>query len=293
MRTRPHARRARARRHAHADPPASRRRTRDDERAALARSNRLVDELRASPIAIETHAANAQHYELPRAFFQRASRTASEVLVLFLPRRRRDARRSRTRDVRRICGARATRRRPAHPRSRLRLGIALRCGWRRAIRTRRVVGLSNSRGQRAFIEARAAAARAVEPARGDGRHRRFRIRRAARSDGFDRVLSIEMFEHMKNYGLLLAKIAALDARRRTTLRACLRASDARVSLRRAGRQRLDVEVLLHRRHDAVGVPAAAFPGRSGDRASVVGERHALRAHRERLARSTRRGARSA
>ena len=31
---------------------------------------RIVDELKNSPIAIETKAANEQHYELPTAFFQ-------------------------------------------------------------------------------------------------------------------------------------------------------------------------------------------------------------------------------
>src|SRR5688572_3831867 len=37
---------------------------------AQARFDRLMEELRRSPIAIETAAANAQHYELPTRFFQ-------------------------------------------------------------------------------------------------------------------------------------------------------------------------------------------------------------------------------
>src|ERR1700710_1820780 len=41
----------------------------DDGEARSKRFNRLVDKLRASPIAIETQAANTQHYELPAAFF--------------------------------------------------------------------------------------------------------------------------------------------------------------------------------------------------------------------------------
>ena len=38
--------------------------------AAQARLSALVDELRQSPVAIHTEAANAQHYELPPAFFE-------------------------------------------------------------------------------------------------------------------------------------------------------------------------------------------------------------------------------
>src|SRR5258708_24687308 len=41
----------------------------DNGEARSKRFNRLVDELRASPIAIETQAANTQHYEVPAAFF--------------------------------------------------------------------------------------------------------------------------------------------------------------------------------------------------------------------------------
>jgi cyclopropane-fatty-acyl-phospholipid synthase len=40
-----------------------------DGEARSKRFNRLVDELRASPIAVETQAANSQHYELPAGFF--------------------------------------------------------------------------------------------------------------------------------------------------------------------------------------------------------------------------------
>ena len=40
------------------------------------RFNRLVDELRASPIAIETQAANTQHYEVAGRVFSCASRAS-------------------------------------------------------------------------------------------------------------------------------------------------------------------------------------------------------------------------
>ena len=71
----------------------------------------------------------------------------------------------------------------------------------------RFIAISNSHAQRAFIEAQAQArglpnlevrtadVRALELPRG----------------GFDRVVSIEMFEHMRNYEALLARIAGLAA----------------------------------------------------------------------------------
>ena len=41
-----------------------------DAGSADARFNQLIAELKSSPIAIETQAANEQHYELPTEFFQ-------------------------------------------------------------------------------------------------------------------------------------------------------------------------------------------------------------------------------
>ena len=42
-----------------------------DPAAAARRAAALVDELRRSPVAIHTDAANRQHYELPPGFFER------------------------------------------------------------------------------------------------------------------------------------------------------------------------------------------------------------------------------
>ncbi len=50
--------------------------------------NRFSDFLRrltASPVAIETAAANEQHYEVPTEFYQKRARQASQVLELLLP----------------------------------------------------------------------------------------------------------------------------------------------------------------------------------------------------------------
>ncbi|MDR5880908.1 cyclopropane-fatty-acyl-phospholipid synthase family protein [Caballeronia sp. LZ032] len=168
---------------------------------------RFVGELRASPIAIETQAANAQHYELPDAFFEAHLGARLKYSCSYYPRGDETlpqaeqamlelyAERARLADGQRI--------------------LDLGCGWgalalwiaERYPRAQ-VVALSNSHGQRAFIEARARE-------RGVGNLRvvtgnivdfEFDFTRGADAP-FDRILSIEMFEHMKNYGRLLAKIA--------------------------------------------------------------------------------------
>jgi cyclopropane-fatty-acyl-phospholipid synthase len=182
---------------------------RDDGELCARRLDALIDELRASPIAIATDVANTQHYEMPASFFAahlgphlkyscclypRGTETLAQaeeaMLELY-------AQRAELADGQRI--------------------LDLGCGWGSlslwlAARYPKssIVALSNSRGQRAFIEAQAArkglnnltvvtcdiadagiAGIAGMPADGS----------------FDRVLSIEMFEHVKNYGALLARIA--------------------------------------------------------------------------------------
>ncbi|VWC59553.1 methyltransferase type 11 [Burkholderia contaminans] len=175
----------------------------DGERRAAAYDT-LVRELGASPIAIETLAANTQHYEVPGSFFEahlgprlkyscgyypRGDETLSQaeeaMLALY-------AQRARLEDGQRI--------------------LDLGCGWgslslwlAERYPAAQIVGLSNSHGQRHFIE-RCAAQRGLTNLRiVTGNVVEFDFDPA--DAGFDRVLSIEMFEHMKNYGQLLAKIA--------------------------------------------------------------------------------------
>jgi cyclopropane-fatty-acyl-phospholipid synthase len=181
----------------------------DGERRAEAFA-RLLAELRASPIAVETQAANAQHYELPNTFFhahlgphlkyscgyypcgnETLAQGESAMLELY-------AARAGLADGQRI--------------------LDLGCGWGSLslwLAARypgaRIVALSNSAGQRAFIEARIAERGLTNLRVLTGNIVDFDFT-GALSDlrgehGFDRVLSVEMFEHMKNYELLLAKIA--------------------------------------------------------------------------------------
>jgi cyclopropane-fatty-acyl-phospholipid synthase len=175
------------------------------------RTERFLRELQQSPIAIDTAAANTQHYEVPAEFFRlhlgprlkyscclyetgEESLAVAEQAMLELY-----VQRAEVRDGQRI--------------------FDLGCGWgslslylAERFPGAQVVGLSNSNGQREFIEGRAAERGLKNLRIVTGNITSFEFDGTGLADpdraaGFDRVLSIEMFEHMKNYGLLLAKLA--------------------------------------------------------------------------------------
>lgn len=180
------------------------------------RLQHFVDELRASPIAIHTGDANAQHYEVPAQFFHQHLgprlkyscclyptgegdlATAEEAMLALY------AERAGVADGQRI--------------------LDLGCGWgslslwlAEHYPNAEIVGLSNSQGQRAWImeQAQKRGFKNVEVVTGDIAEFEFPVGDVRA--GFDRIISIEMFEHMKNYGALLAK-----------LRGWLRDSDSRL-----------------------------------------------------------------
>jgi cyclopropane-fatty-acyl-phospholipid synthase len=169
-----------------------------DERNA--NEDAFAAELKASPIAIETQAANTQHYEVPGTFFEAHLGPRMKYSCAYYPRGGETlaqaeeamlqlyAERSSLQDGQRV--------------------LDLGCGWgslalwmaERYPRSE-VVALSNSHGQRAFIEAHAP--KNLRVVTGNIVDFEFDLNEAK----FDRILSIEMFEHMKNYGALLAKIS--------------------------------------------------------------------------------------
>ena len=141
----------------------------------------------------------------------------------------------------------------------------------------RVTGISNSAAQREHIEREAtqrgitnveivtADANAYDPGR-----------------DVDRVLSVEMFEHMRNWKELLRRIShPPEAGARQGVRAGLQPPQPRLPLR----GHLGRRALLHRRHDAEPRPDAALPG-APRRAGPLGRlRHPLRADAARVARA--------
>jgi cyclopropane-fatty-acyl-phospholipid synthase len=170
--------------------------------AQKARLLAWVEECRQSPIAIATQAANAQHYEVPAEFFVRVlghrlkysssywpagvtTLDAAEDAMLSLT-----AERARLDDGQRI--------------------LELGCGWGSlslwmAERFPRatITAVSNSASQKRFIDATATARglRNLEVVTAD-------MNAFAPTGVYDRIVSVEMLEHMRNYELLLQRIAA-------------------------------------------------------------------------------------
>jgi len=164
-------------------------------------AHRFLRAMEDGPIALAAQAANRQHYEVPSRFFELVmgehlkysccwfgdgvhDLTAAEAAMLALT-----CERAQIDDGMRI--------------------LELGCGWgslslwmAQRYPASRVTAVSNSRAQKAFIDARARA-------RGIGNLRVV----TADMNGFDpagrfdRVVSVEMFEHMRNWGALMARIA--------------------------------------------------------------------------------------
>jgi len=161
-----------------------------------------VHDLKQRPIAEDTQAANTEHYEVPTAFFRRClgprlkysgclyptgTETLGEaeeaMLALYVER----AQLADGQDI-----------------------LELGCGWgslslylAARFPHARITGVSNSRTQKEHID-------------GEARRRGLANLRIITGDmnsfdigagGFDRVVSVEMFEHMKNYQLLMANVA--------------------------------------------------------------------------------------
>ena len=197
----------------------------------------------AGPIAIETVAANDQHYESRRSSSgSRSGRAASTRAASGPPASRRST------PPRRRCSPS-----PATGRG---SGTAWACSTSAAAGARCPAGSPS-----ASLVPRARGLELGAPA---GVHRRARppklevvtadVNTFETERRFDRVVSVEMFEHMRNWRALLAKRARAARARRQAVRPRLRARPLRVRLR----AQLDGPPLLHRRDDAVRRPAAPF-----------------------------------
>lgn len=168
-----------------------------------AKLQEFVEELKQMPVAVQTDAANEQHYEVPTEYFvnvlgdyrkyscchySRPGMTLEEAEVEMLE----------------LCCQRA---RLKDGQSVLELG----CGWgsmslymAKKYPHSRIKAVSNSRTQKEYIDAQA-------KKRGLGN---LTIITADvvhfspdETDSFDTVVSVEMFEHMKNYGELMRRIS--------------------------------------------------------------------------------------
>ncbi|GAB4266853.1 MAG: hypothetical protein Kow0065_17580 [Methylomicrobium sp.] len=175
--------------------------TGDVERQS-ARYRTLLQSLRDSPIAIETDAANRQHYEVPADFYRYALGTHLKYSSCYWDETTDTLEQAEARMLALTC-----------ERAELSDGmniLELGCGWgsltlwmAEHYPQSRITAVSNSNSQREYIteQARIRGLQNVEVITCD-------VNRLDLSERFDRVVSIEMFEHMRNYETLMANIAS-------------------------------------------------------------------------------------
>ena len=173
---------------------------RDDQRR-LVRRRALLEELRRGPIAARPALANAQHYEVPPAFFRAVLGPRMKYSACYWPP-----------GVRDLAVAEAAMLELTAARAGLEDGMRildLGCGWgafslwaARRYPSSRVVAMSNSAAQGRFISVRARESGLdnVAVCTAD-------VNDWTAAGRVDRVVSIEMFEHMRNYQALLDRIA--------------------------------------------------------------------------------------
>ena len=168
----------------------------------------FVRQLAASPVAIETAAANEQHYEVPTEFYTRVLGKHLKYSSCYfsartsLPAEHLDAAEAR------MLALTCQRARLADGDRILELG----CGWGSLslwmaanYPNAKITAVSNSRTQKEHIDAQARerGLRNLEVVTCD-----VNVLAFPDSRKFDRVVSVEMFEHMRNYETLLARVAS-------------------------------------------------------------------------------------
>jgi cyclopropane-fatty-acyl-phospholipid synthase len=184
----------------------NRQRLRDERRDSIEalreHQQAFIASLRQSPIAVETDAANKQHYEVPPEFFLHALGKRLKYSCCYYPAGNESLDQAEEHMLALTC-----------KRAQVQDGmdlLELGCGWgsltlwiAERYPKARITAVSNSRPQREFI---------LQRCRERGLAN-VMISTADLNDfttdlRFDRILSVEMFEHMRNYELLLRKIAS-------------------------------------------------------------------------------------
>jgi cyclopropane-fatty-acyl-phospholipid synthase len=169
--------------------------------AQQARLMALIADLKTQPIAIETAAANEQHYEVPTRFYQLCLGKRLKYSGAYWPA-----------GVNTLDEAEETMLKLTCERARIADGqdvLELGCGWgsmslwlAENYPHSRITGVSNSATQKLHIDA--------ECQRRGLKNLRIitcDMNRFDLEEKFDRVISVEMFEHMKNFEKLMGNIS--------------------------------------------------------------------------------------
>ena len=161
----------------------------------------FVEEMRQSPIALHTQEANEQHYELPPRFFELVLGSHLKYSCCHFPE-----------GVTELEHAEASMLTLTCERAQLQDGqqiLELGCGWgslslwmAKHYPNSSILAVSNSRPQREFIESRA-----QELGLTNLSVQTCDMNDFTTEQHFDRVVSVEMFEHMRNWQSLLERIS--------------------------------------------------------------------------------------
>ncbi len=174
----------------------------DDPADRSRRVDAFAEELRRLPVAVATKAANDQHYEVPAAFYRLCLGPRLKYSSCLYPKGDEDIPAAEEAMLALTC-----------ERAELTDGqdvLELGCGWgsltlwmAEKYPRSRITGVSNSASQRAHIESEARA-------RGLTNVRIITCDMNvfdAGAGAYDRVVSVEMLEHMKNWGELLRRVS--------------------------------------------------------------------------------------
>jgi cyclopropane-fatty-acyl-phospholipid synthase len=172
----------------------------DDAEAGAARLEAFLSDMRRSPIALVPEKANEQHYEVPAAFYEFALGRHRKYSACYWPR-----------DVASLDDAEAAALAATCDHAGLRDGqriLELGCGWGSLTLwmaahypNARITAVSNSNSQREYILGEAARRKISNVAVLTCDMNGFDT-----SERFDRIVSVEMFEHMRNWRELFARV---------------------------------------------------------------------------------------
>ena len=161
----------------------------------------LIAEMRRSPIALKTHKANEQHYEVPPAFFEQVLGRHLKYSGCYWPDGVENLDRAEESMLDLTC-------RRANLTDGMKI-LELGCGWgslslwmAAQYPHSRITAVSNSSPQREFIQSKMT----------ERNLKNLRVITADMNDfsidqQFDRIVSVEMFEHMRNWPNLLERIS--------------------------------------------------------------------------------------
>ncbi len=167
---------------------------------AQAKTMALVENLRRSEIAVLTEKANEQHYEIPAAFFALVLGKNRKYSSCYYPTGRESL--DEAEDF--MLAETAAMARLENGQRILELG----CGWgslslymAAKFPRAQITGVSNSASQKVYIDsvAKARGLKNLKIVTAD-------VNKFQPKEKFDRVVSVEMFEHMRNYDALFARV---------------------------------------------------------------------------------------